>query len=240
MEKFPAFKNNPEKFNRSGAIKDIYQDVEEDLVIKKFVDVKEGEKRTVKLDNFTYQISPYSWPEDEPDLDSPEFAKNRKLDYEQLRKYLGNFVLETSYLVAEDENGQPATFEVQQKIEGKTLGQLKDFEVDLLENQLSLFARRSLEMFEEIGWLPDIHEDLGQTDNIIVDSKLKINFIDNDAIYKLPQDLKDRYQDNLHNNNGINPDLLAELKERGYSSRYASDINQTLLSIMSHSRRGIQ
>jgi hypothetical protein len=232
----PAFRNELREFERSGAIKDVYQSLDGEFIVKKFVDTSKDEKRTVKLADFSYQITPYSWSENEPDISSPEFARNRKADYEQLRKYLGNLVLETGYLVAEDEKGQSATFEIQEKIEGKTLGQLKSEEVKKVKNQLGLFAQRSLEMFNSIGWLPDVHEDLGKTDNIIVEASLKIDFIDNDAIYKLPDDLFGKYQDNLYSGQGINPDLLTELEERGYSSRYASNINQTFLSILNHSQ----
>lgn len=233
-EFFPAFKDGLDRFERSGAIKDIYQNIAGDLIVKKFVDTKGGGKRVVKLADFSYQITPYSWSEDEPEIGSPEFAKNRQEDYRMLKKYLTDFVLKTNYLVAEDEEGQAATFEVQEKIKGRTLGQIKAGETENYEDQLRLFARRSIEMFEEIGWLPDIHEDLSRTDNIIVDENNQLHFIDNDAIYKIPGRILERYQGNLYDENGLNPDLLAELKNKGFSSRYADDISQTFNSLLSY------
>jgi hypothetical protein len=224
-------------FERSGALKDIYEATKggKDYIVKKYAFPSESGKREVKLGSFSYEISSPKWLRDEPPVGSFEFSAKRKNDYQKLKKYYGEMLAETLFVYGEDEEGNRSNFEVQEKIQGKSLANLSAQEMTentTLQRQVREFARISLEMFQKTGWLPDIHEDVFATDNLILDENNNLKFIDTDSIYKVPPALFQAFKTNLFDDSGINPELLLRLRRSGQDERYLGDINLTLGSLL--------
>jgi hypothetical protein len=173
------------------------------------------------------------WIEDEPKVDNVQFLQNRKRDYEKLKQYLGDFMVDTLFVFALDEQGRKSCFEIQEKIKGETLGNLKQSEKESgnIKTQIRNFSEKSLEMFLAIGWLPDVHSNVFETDNLILDQNNNLKFIDYDAIFKISADLFLEFKNNLYDSDGLNKTLLAKLKERGEDERYLGDVESSINSL---------
>lgn len=224
-------------FERSGALKDIYEATKngDDFIVKKYALPTETGKREVKLGNFSYEITSPKWLKDEPPVGSFEFSTKRKKDYEKLKSFYGDIVTDTLFIYGEDEEGNRSNFEVQEKVHGKSLANISASEMASnisLQKQIRDFARKSLEMFRKTGWLPDVHEDVFSTDNLILDENNSLKFIDTDSIYKIPPPSFQEFKRNLFDNNGLNPTLLLRLRRSGQDERYLGDINLTLGSLL--------
>lgn len=236
MERTP-FSEELHPFERSGALKDIFEATKgsNKFIIKKYAHPKEDGKRLIDFGYFKYEIETPKWLGDEPAVGTYQFSINRKKDYELMKRYLGDHMPNTLFVFGEDEEAKPSNFEVQEKIEGKCLGRLSDEEIEKrpeIISQIREIAQKSLDMFNEIGWLPDIHEDILHTDNIICSNDGKLSLVDTDSIFKIPEDLFFKYRNNLSLEPGeLNPELLDELKEMGMEERYMGDIKGTYNSI---------
>ena len=229
--------NNLQPYERSGALKDIFQIGKryDDFIVKKYANLEQGEKRVIKCGSLSYEISSPDWLDEEPPVGSLEFSQNRKNDFQKLKEHLGDCVVETVFVYGLDENDQHSNFEIQRKISGKSLGNLTLEErkrAPNLNEQISSFAKKSLDMFRSIGWVPDVHADVFRTDNLIVSPEGSLKLIDTDSIFKLPNDLFMQYKDILIVATGLNPELLAILRERDMGERYAGDIEATIDSLI--------
>ncbi len=240
------FSEKLKPYERSGALKDIFEVTKgsDNFIIKKYAHLVPGQKRVVNLGSFSYEIDAPEWLEDEPPVGSFEFSLSRKREYEILRGYMGKYIADTVYIYGEDEMGQKSNFEVQKKVEGRSLskiGREKILQNSDLMKQIVDFAKKSLRMFEEIGWLPDVHEDIMSTDNLIYSEDNKLICIDTDSVYKLPRDLVEKFRSNLYDRDGaLNPELLEELKNRGLDQRYLGDISLTFASIFEIAKADIE
>jgi len=232
---FPPFAKELKMCERSGAIKDIFEIAKnfKDFIIKKYAKMDKNGKRKVNLGSFSYEISKTFWPDSEPKVDTFEFLQNRKRDYDLLKQYLGEFMTNTLFVFALDEQGEKSCFEIQEKIEGKTLGDLAQAKKEdkNTKTQIKNFSKKSLEMFSATGWLPDVHGDVFGTDNLILNQNNILKFIDYDAIFKIPVDLFLEFKNNLYDGDGLNKTLLAKLKERGEDERYLGDIESSINSL---------
>ena len=137
---------------------------------------------------------------EEPPLGTQELSESKALSHLIAKRYLKDLVPETAFFIAQDEKGMLRNWEIQTRVYGDTMKEIGS----LLPHMGNLERIEALKliglverMFQETGYMPDLHGDILNTANVVVSAEDKKSYlVDTDGQIVVDRDVVDSIKKN--------------------------------------------